>query len=75
MVDHKRRSREEGVVFKIGFKKTYNPVHWNFFRPCAQKKRAWFKMKTLDEEMLIVCYFRNLSEWKSKEGWLRLSKA
>ena len=31
MVDEKRKLREEGVVFKIGFEKAYNHVDWGFW--------------------------------------------
>ena len=30
VVDEKRRSREEGVVFKIDFEKAYDLVDWDF---------------------------------------------
>ncbi|RVW26140.1 hypothetical protein CK203_112190 [Vitis vinifera] len=30
LVDEKRRSGEEGIVFKIDFEKTYNHVDWGF---------------------------------------------
>ena len=38
IMDEKRRSGEEGVVFKIDFEKAYNHVSWGFFGSCVGKE-------------------------------------
>ncbi|RVW99075.1 hypothetical protein CK203_019092 [Vitis vinifera] len=35
LVDEKRRSREEGVIFKIDLEKAYGHVDWDFFGSCT----------------------------------------
>ncbi|RVX10323.1 putative ribonuclease H protein [Vitis vinifera] len=49
IVDEKRRSREEGVVFKIDFEKAYDHVKWDFLDHMLEKKgfslkwRSWMR--------------------------------
>ena len=38
IVDERRRSREEGVVFKIDFEKAYDHVRWDFLDQVLEKK-------------------------------------
>ena len=38
IVDERRRSREEGVVFKIDFEKAYDHVRWDFLDQASEKK-------------------------------------
>ena len=38
VVDEKRRSGEEGVVFKIDFEKAYDHVDWGFLDHVLQRK-------------------------------------
>ena len=38
VVDEKRRSREEGVVFKIDFEKAYDLVDWDFLDHVLERK-------------------------------------
>ncbi|KAJ9674188.1 hypothetical protein PVL29_023628 [Vitis rotundifolia] len=38
IVDERRRSREEGVVFKIDFEKAYDHVNWDFLDHVLEKK-------------------------------------
>ena len=38
IVDEKRRSWEEGVVFKIDFEKAYDRVNWDFLDHVLEKK-------------------------------------
>ena len=38
VVDEKRRSREEGVVFKIDFEKAYDLVDWDFLEHVLERK-------------------------------------
>ena len=63
VVDEKRRSREEGVVFKIDFEKAYDHVDWDFLGHVIERKgfssrwRSWMRGFTFGD----VC---SLSEWK-----------
>ncbi|RVX13211.1 Transposon TX1 uncharacterized 149 kDa protein [Vitis vinifera] len=49
IVDEKKRSREEGVVFKIDFEKAYDHVSWDFLDHVMEKKgfnprwRKWIR--------------------------------
>ncbi|RVX07847.1 Transposon TX1 uncharacterized 149 kDa protein [Vitis vinifera] len=45
IVDERRRSGEEGVVFKIDFEKAYDHVRWDFLDQVLEKKSAkgWVK--------------------------------
>ena len=38
VVDEKRRSGEEGVVFKIDFKKAYDHMDWGFLDHVLERK-------------------------------------
>ena len=38
LVDEKRRSRKEGVVFKIDFEKAYDQVNWNLLDHELERK-------------------------------------
>ena len=38
VVDEKRRSGEEGVVFKIDFEKVYDHVDWGFLDRVLERK-------------------------------------
>ena len=38
IVDEKKRSREEGVIFKIDFEKAYDHVNWDFLDHVLEKK-------------------------------------
>ena len=37
-MDERRRSGEEGVVFKIDFEKAYDHVRWDFLDQASEKK-------------------------------------
>ena len=39
LVDEKRRSKEEGVVFKINIEKVYDHVDWGFLDHELERKR------------------------------------
>ena len=49
IVDEKKRSREEGVIFKIDFEKAYDHVNWDFLDHVLEKKgfsprwRTWMR--------------------------------
>ena len=49
IVDEKRRSGEEGVVFKIDFEKAYDHVDWDFLDHVLDRKgfstrwRSWMR--------------------------------
>ncbi|RVW89561.1 putative ribonuclease H protein [Vitis vinifera] len=49
VVDEKKRSGEEGVVFKIDFEKAYDHVDWGLFRSCASKEGVQPKMEIVDK--------------------------
>ena len=49
VVDEKRRSGEEGIVFKIDFEKAYDHVDWGFLEQVLERKgfspkwRSWMR--------------------------------
>ena len=43
LVDEKKRSREDWVVFKIDFKKAYDDVDWDFLDHVLERK--WFSSR------------------------------
>ena len=49
VLDEKRRSREEEIVFKIDFEKAYDPVDWGFLDHVLERKgfspkwRSWMR--------------------------------
>ncbi|RVW78844.1 hypothetical protein CK203_043107, partial [Vitis vinifera] len=66
IVDEKKRSGEEGVVFKIDFEKAYDHVKWDFLDHVLEKKgfsskwRSW--MRDVLSRMLLKAEERNLLE-------------
>ena len=46
LVDEKRRSREEGVVFKIDFKKAYDHINWDFLDHVLERKGFSLKCRS-----------------------------
>ena len=46
IVDEKRRSGEEGVVFKIDFEKAYDHVSWDFLDHVLEKKGFSLRWRT-----------------------------
>ena len=55
VVDEKRRSREEGVVFKIDFEKVYDHADWGFLDHVLQRKG-----------LFVFINFCNPSQWECK---------
>ncbi|RVW35131.1 hypothetical protein CK203_085890 [Vitis vinifera] len=53
IVDEKRRSGEERVVFKIDFEKAYDHVNWDFLVHVLEKKGFSPKWKELDERLSV----------------------
>ena len=47
VVDEKRRSGEEGIVFKINVEKAYDHVDWGFLEHVLERKG--FSPKTLSD--------------------------
>ena len=46
LVDEKRRSREEGVVFKIDFKQAYDHIDWDFLDHVLERKGFSLKCRS-----------------------------
>ncbi|RVW86011.1 Transposon TX1 uncharacterized 149 kDa protein [Vitis vinifera] len=68
IVDEKRRSEEEGVVFKIDFEKAYDHVSWDFLDHVLEKKGfspRWRKLMSgcLSMVSYVVLVNRNTKEW------------
>ncbi|RVW54237.1 putative ribonuclease H protein [Vitis vinifera] len=53
IVDEKKRSGEEGVVFKIDFEKAYDHVKWDFLDHVLEKK-GFSLMEELDERLSVI---------------------
>ncbi|KAJ9678294.1 hypothetical protein PVL29_020454 [Vitis rotundifolia] len=76
IVDEKRRSGEEGVVFKIDFEKAYDHVSWDFLDHVMEKKgfsprwRKWMKgcLSTVSFAILVN---GNAKRWVKASRGLR----
>nr|CAN70698.1 hypothetical protein VITISV_029728 [Vitis vinifera] len=81
IVDEKKRSGEEGVVFKIDFEKAYDHVSWNFLDHVLEKKgfsprwRKWM-IGCLSSVSFAILVNGNVKEWvkASKESLSRLAE-
>ncbi|KAJ9708595.1 hypothetical protein PVL29_000566 [Vitis rotundifolia] len=68
IVDEKKRSGEEGVVFKIDFKKAYDHVSWDFLDHVLEKKgfsprwRKWMR-GCLSSVSFVVLVNGNAKGW------------
>jgi hypothetical protein len=47
-----KKTKQQGVLFKINFEKAYDKVRWNFVRDVMEKKG--FPSKWIDQTMQIV---------------------
>ncbi|RVX22450.1 putative ribonuclease H protein [Vitis vinifera] len=74
VVDEKRRSGEEGVVFKIDFKKTYDHVDWSFLDHVLQRKGFSQKWRSWMRGCLSSSSFAILVNGNAK-GWVKASRA
>ncbi|RVW55438.1 Transposon TX1 uncharacterized 149 kDa protein [Vitis vinifera] len=73
IVDEKRRSGEEGVVFKIDFKKAYDYVSWDFLDHVLEKKGfdpSWRKWMS---GCLSSVSYAVLANGNTK-GWVKASR-
>ncbi|RVW90278.1 Transposon TX1 uncharacterized 149 kDa protein [Vitis vinifera] len=76
IVDEKKRSGEEGVVFKIDFEKAYDHVSWNFLDHVLEKKgfsprwRKWM-IGCLSSVSFAILVNGNVKEWVKASKGLR----
>ncbi|KAJ9680549.1 hypothetical protein PVL29_019768 [Vitis rotundifolia] len=73
VVDEKRRSGEEGVVFKIDFEKAYDHVDWGFLDHVLQRKRFSQKWRSWIRGCLSSSSFAILVNGNAK-GWVKASR-
>ena len=73
VVDEKRRSGEEGVVFKIDFEKAYDHVEWGFLDHVLQRKGFSQKWRSWMRGCLSSSSFAILVNGNAK-GWVKASR-
>ncbi|KAJ9671271.1 hypothetical protein PVL29_027318 [Vitis rotundifolia] len=73
VVDEKRRSGEEGVVFKIDFEKAYDHVDWGFLDHVLQRKGFSQKWRSWIRGCLSSSSFAILVNGNAK-GWVKASR-
>ncbi|RVW37434.1 putative mitochondrial protein [Vitis vinifera] len=73
IVDEKRRSREEGVVFKINFEKAYDHVSWDFLDHVLEKKGFSPRWRNWMRGCLSMVSFAVLVNGNAK-GWVKASR-
>ncbi|RVW53508.1 Transposon TX1 uncharacterized 149 kDa protein [Vitis vinifera] len=73
IVDEKRRSGEEGVVFKIDFEKAYDHVKWDFLDHVLEKKGFSSKWRIWMRGCLSSVSYAILVNGNAKE-WVKASK-
>ncbi|WJZ84256.1 hypothetical protein VitviT2T_003869 [Vitis vinifera] len=73
VVDEKRRSGEEGVVFKIDFEKTYDHVDWGFLDHVLERKGFSLKWRSWIRGCLSSSSFAILVNGNAK-GWVKASR-
>ncbi|RVW78875.1 LINE-1 retrotransposable element ORF2 protein [Vitis vinifera] len=73
VVDEKRRSGEEGVVFKIDFEKAYDHVEWGFLDHVLQRKGFNQKWRSWMRGCLSSSSFAILVNGNAK-GWVKASR-
>ncbi|RVX13392.1 Transposon TX1 uncharacterized 149 kDa protein [Vitis vinifera] len=73
VVDEKRRSGEEGVVFKIDFEKAYDHVEWGFLDHVLQRKGFSQKWRSWMRSCLSSSSFAILVNGNAK-GWVKASR-
>ncbi|RVW97209.1 Protein-tyrosine sulfotransferase [Vitis vinifera] len=71
--DEKRRSGEEGVVFKIDFEKAYDHVDWGFLDHVLQRKGFSQKWRSWMRGCLSSSSFAILVNGNAK-GWVKASR-
>ncbi|WJZ91182.1 hypothetical protein VitviT2T_010279 [Vitis vinifera] len=70
VVDEKRRSGEEGVVFKIDFEKAYDHVDWGFLNHVLERKGFSLKWRFWIRGCLSSSSFAILVNGNAK-GWVK----
>ena len=73
MVDEKRQSGEEGIVFKINFEKAYDHLSWDFLDHVLEKKGFSPRWKKWIRGCLSMISFAILVNGNAK-GWVKASK-
>ena len=73
MVDEKRRSGEEGIVFKINFEKAYDHVDWGFLEHVLERKGLSPKWRSWMRCCLSSTRFAILANGSAK-GWIKASR-
>ncbi|RVW83327.1 LINE-1 retrotransposable element ORF2 protein [Vitis vinifera] len=73
IVDEKRRSGEEGVVFKIDFEKAYDYVKWDFLDHVLEKKGFSSKWRSWMRGCLSSVSYAILVNGNAK-GWVKASR-
>ena len=73
IVDEKRRSREERVVFKIDFEKTYDHLKWDFLDHVLEKKGFSSKWRIWMRGCLSSVSYAILVNGNAK-GWVKASR-
>ena len=73
IVDEKRRSREEGVVFKINFEKAYDHVKWDYVDHVLEKKGFSSKWRSWMRGCLSLVSYAILVNGNAKE-WVKASR-
>ncbi|RVW91061.1 Transposon TX1 uncharacterized 149 kDa protein [Vitis vinifera] len=73
IVDEKRRSGEEGVVFKIDFEKAYDHVKWDFLDHMLEKKGFSSKWRSSMRGCLSSVSYAILVNGNAK-GWVKASR-
>ena len=73
IVDEKRRSGGEGVVFKIDFEKAYNHVSWDFLDHVLEKKGFSPRRRKWIRGCLSTVFFAVLVNGNAK-GWVKASR-
>ena len=72
IVDEKRQSGEEGVVFKIDFEKAYGHVKWDFVDHVLEKKGFSSKWRSWMRGCLSSVSYAILVNGNAK-GWVKAS--
>ena len=73
IVDERRRSREEGVVFKIDFEKAYDHMSWDFLDQMLENKGFSPRWRKWMSDCLSLVSYAVLVNGNAK-GWVKASR-
>ena len=73
VVDEKKSSGEEGVVFKIDFEKAYDHVDWGFLDHVLERKGFSPKWRSWMRGCLSLTSFAILVN-RNAEGWVKATR-